>query len=144
MIDPDDRTNRTRLILVAIIVGSLMCYCLGWVVLQGAERADNAPTATQTSTLTITTSPLEVLSPTPPFIIRTATVSPTPTVSWTPSRTFTQFVPPTSTRTQTPEPPTITPTMTETELPSDTPEPPTETPSLTPETVAPIEDTPTP
>ena len=129
MIDPDDQTTRTRLILVAIIVASLICYCLGWVVLQGAERARGGLTGTETPTASLSPIMLDELSPTPPILVRTATMSPTPTPSWTASLTFTQFVPPTATPTETPEPPTATATETETFVPSETPQPPSVTPS---------------
>jgi len=120
MFSRDDRRARIRKILIIIIVATLPCYCLGFVVMQ-VGRELTKPTVPPTLTETFapppaTNTPTVV---TTVFTLPTATETPTPTVTWTPTLTFTLFIPPTRT-------PTIAPT--DTPVPTDTPAPTAGTP----------------
>lgn len=106
--------NRTRSILLMVIILSLVCYCIGFAVLQVNEVTRRVPTVTATqNTLTPTaTVTINPLTPTPLYITSTFTVSPTITLTFTPSLTFTPFIPPTST--PSPTPVIVEPTITNT------------------------------
>ena len=126
--EKQSRINRTRRILIIIILCTLPCYCLGVVSLKilSDQRVQRTLTPTPSATVTATET-----------MVPTGTASMIP--SGTPTPTFTS----TSTRTHTPVPsdtpqPTATETAvppTDTPLPSETPTiiPPTETPSIVPQ-----------
>lgn len=112
-----DRIQRTRRLLIIIIVCTLPCYCLGIVSLRAISGQRNQRTNTPTVTVTATA---------------TGTLLPTSTYSVTPSSTSTLTPTITSTATYTATNiPTDTPsaTSTVTPVPTDTPSP-TETPTI--------------
>ncbi|HNR47540.1 MAG TPA: hypothetical protein PKO03_10740 [Anaerolineaceae bacterium] len=121
-----DRRTRTRSTLVLIILATLPCYCLGFIVFQvgqALQKTPLPPTATLMAPTETLLGPTAVLTLTStPLNFPTFTVSPTPTITWTASITYTPFLPPTRTMTTTP---TLTqsPTHTATSLPSSTPTP---------------------
>ena len=126
--EKQSRIDRTRRILIIIILCTLPCYCLGVVSLKILSDQRTQRTLTPTTTLTATA---------------TETVIPTGTASLIPSGTPTPTLTSTQTRTHTPVPsdtpqPTATETAippTDTPLPSETPTvviPPTETPTIVP------------
>jgi hypothetical protein len=141
-----DRRKRIRSLLIGVIVLSLVCYCLGFFVLQVGQVV-NQPTATPTQVTATVTPPVSAIQATATQLaFPTATIAATPTITWTPSVTYTPFFPPTRTPTTTatatftpsvtasitPIPATITPIPpTHTPVPpTDTPIPPTHTPVL--------------
>jgi hypothetical protein len=104
---------QTRRNLVLLILATLPCYCLGVVLLNIGQIASRPLTPTPTATHTQRT-PRRTSTPGPsatPLIIPTATQTSTETITWTPSPTYTEFVPPTRTQTGTPTP-TETPSPT--------------------------------
>lgn len=121
------RRARTRSILIFIILATIPCYCLGFVLLQVGTNARERPaTATPTVTGTIQPSDTPAAASPSPIIFPSATISLTPTVTWTPSMTPTLFQPPTRTPSLTPTE-TMVPTATDTLVPTatwtDTPTP---------------------
>jgi len=142
MRDPDDPRARLRLILISIILGTLPCYCLGWVaVMIKPGPVTPAAIASTTAIFSLTPAfPSATLSLTP--TIMTGTPSPTWTASATdyitPTSTFTPFMPPTYTFTPSLTP-TYTPTATATLTPTYTP-----TFTLTPTFTTSPTSTPTP
>jgi len=164
---PLDRRRTTRLLLLAIIVLSLPCYCLGFVLLAYAPAGDDdvtprstsptlagaTPTPFATSTLFgFTATPTQfggVLGPTPgqlylrtntPFVFPTYAY-PTNPPSWTPPPQPTAY--PTLTRAPSITPSPTLPTTTQAPPPTETPTP-SETPSETPTDTPPILDEATP
>jgi hypothetical protein len=144
--DTMDRRRATRLLLLAIIVLTLPCYCLGFVLLAYAPA--NEPESTKIPTNVtlggITSTPFVTATPTPFALTGTPTqggapLLPTPGQLYLP--TPTPFFWPTATLTLTPPPqPTNMPTLTM--APSLTPSltlaptnPPTNTPPLPPTAV---------
>lgn len=135
-LDEQARQTRTRYLLIILILITIPCYILGFVLLR-INRSPKVPSPTPVSTqgppLQDTNTPTITLTG---YLTRTATVTPTETLI--PSETLT----PTSTITQTPSPspsPSETATETATELPD-----PTDEPIDTPEpTVEPDEPNPT-
>jgi hypothetical protein len=116
--------NRTRLILGAIIVMTIPCYCLGMILLWNSNLERAQKTATPTETQAVET--LDAIIPTLTQYSNTATITPTATVTLTFTPTITYALP--STRTPLPSPTsTQQPTDTPVPLPSltDTPLPPT-------------------
>src|SRR5512146_1833625 len=104
MLEPENPLARRRLILIAIVLATIPCYCLGGIALMlapqpGSVTPTATPTDTPTPTATGTTTPTITSSPSP-----TGTVSPTPTITLTPTVTNTPFVPPTFTFTASPTP----------------------------------------
>lgn len=115
-----DRRTRIRTILIILILVTLPCYCLGFVVLQvGRELTKPTVTPTITATNTLAPATFTPTQATTVFIPPTATQTTTPTVTWTPTMTFTQFVPPTRTVTVTPTP-SLIPTATQTPVSTNT------------------------
>lgn len=125
-LDEQSKQIRTRYLLVILILITIPCYVLGFVLLR-LNREPKPPTATPVITQGVpaqdTFTPTITLTG---YLTRTPTITPTETV--TPTETAT----PTATLTETPSPtPTETATPTETdieitvppELPTDTPEP---------------------
>ncbi len=143
-------------LLIAIIMATVPCYCLGGWALSQDFRLIPTPTATftptatytvvpPTATATATSTPTATLPPTPTEE-PSPTITPTPTATETatPTETATQTATPTATATTTPTPtltgtatatvtPTATPTGTSTATltPTNTTAPPTATPTLT-------------
>lgn len=129
-----DRRSKTRSSLLFIILATIPCYCLGFVVLRSCQPVSRQPTPSpspiQTTALPQIQSPTSTF--TQPVLIITASQTPTITQTWTPTLTLTPFS--TWTRTITP---TVTdtsqpPTHTNTPPPTDTSIPNTPTPSSTP------------
>lgn len=134
-------------LLVAIIVATIPCYCLGgWALTQDfylAPTLTPPPTATVPATWTPLPPPTETATPTPtetPTLLPTETATPTPTETPTSLPTQTATLTPTAeitatpTSTATPTPTTIaTPTGTSTSTPTATP---TSTPTATPTSTA--------
>lgn len=125
MLEPDSKASRRRLTLTLIILGTLPCYCLGFLAY--FLRPDpNAPAATPTNTLFVMpseTGTLSILTATGSLTpnILTETVSPTSTITNTPTSSLTPFLPATYTPTYTQTPsftPTSTPTPTRTFTPT--------------------------
>src|SRR5512146_914693 len=101
MFEGENPLARRRLILIAIVLATIPCYCLGGIALlfapqPGSKTAtptpSDPPTVTETSIFTSTPS----LTPT-----TTETPTETPTITSTPTETLTPFVPPTNTPTAT-------------------------------------------
>jgi len=114
MIEKQGRIQRTRKILIIIIVCTLPCYCLGIVSLRVLSTQRNQRTTTPTITLTGTTT--LTLTPT-----NTASLLPSATASLTNTPTYTATVTATLLPTDTPIPtltytmaPTVTPVLTDT------------------------------
>jgi len=136
--------DRTRVILIAIIAISLLCYLFGLLLLWGVSAGKGTATPTETATNDLTGTPLATF--TLPALSPTVTQTPTATRTFTP--TITYVIPPTSTPSRTP---TLTPsqtatsaaTATQTPAPTDTdiPDPAdtaTQTPSLSPTATTPV------
>ena len=154
-----DSRQTTRLVLLAVILLTVPCYCLGAVLLAyaptdrgrtplptdptlgGATASPGVPTYTPFLTATYTPFRLP-LQPTPPqlflptntpFFIP-ATWTPIPT--WTPFPTITTAPTLTLPPSPTSPPPTIAPTITlpptDTPVPTDVPPPPTDLPTDSP------------
>lgn len=126
--DSTDRRRTTRLLLLAIIVLTLPCYCLGFVLLAYAPASEDDSTRSSTnSTLGgMTSTPFTTPTYTPFGFTATPTraggpLLPTPGQLYLPTNT--PFVWPTPTL-------TLTPTFQPTGLPTSTPAP-TITPSPT-------------
>jgi hypothetical protein len=127
-----DARFRVRLILIGIVLATLPCYCTGLVMVQLERVQAGLPTATQSPTVTTSStasaSPTQVLTTT--ATIWTPTMTATVTV-WTPTVTAT------GTQTLTPTN-TLLPTQTATAAPTQTAMPtmvpPTFTPTLPPPT----------
>jgi hypothetical protein len=89
----EPRRNRIRMTLFWIILGTLPCYCVGFILLRANQvaRRVTTPTATQTMpVITLATTLLPVLSSTPsPIVSGTPSITPTSTMTWTPSATYT-------------------------------------------------------
>lgn len=114
----DAKKKRIRTILIAIIIATIPCYCLGLALLRIAGDASK-PTPTALPTQPPPTAVVEVATPTftevpPPTMTPLPVIVPTET--WTPTMTFTLLVPPT--RTPLPETPTPEPTLVPTDTPS--------------------------
>jgi hypothetical protein len=141
-IDPELRF-RIRFFLVAAILASLPCYCLGFTMAQLArsQETEQTPTnsgaATLTPGLTSTPTSLIQVTPTPTVPRPSPTVNPTLTQTLTPSSTPTMFSTFTPTFTI---PPPESPTATSTEPIFITP---TDNPSPTPEITLATSETPT-
>jgi len=126
--------DRTRMILLGIILLSIPCYCLGGLILWGTASAESKRTSTPTQTAT----ELGTGMVTPSYTLPAGTLTPTPTGTITPTftATITYVIPPSLTPSQTA---TLQPTETFTLEPSPTSTPqPTETATietLTPSTV---------
>jgi type VI secretion system secreted protein VgrG len=137
--DTMDRRRATRLLLLAIIVLALPCYCVGFVLLAYAPA--NEPESTKVPTNAtlggMTSTPFYTPSYTPFGLTATSTQGGSPLLP-TPGQLFlptnTPFVWPTATLTLTPPPqPTNMPSLTP--APTLTPSPtlvPTKAPTLTP------------
>ena len=128
-----EQRSLIRSILTTILTLSISCYCLGGMVLLGSQ-AVRPPLTTPTLTQSSPTSRL-LPSITWVYMTLTASMTPSTTVTLTPSGTFTPFSTPTVTQTQTssvtPIPSsTFTPSLTHTLTAS--PVPPTDTPSPLP------------
>lgn len=133
-----EQQKSVYLFLVALILLTLPCYCLGFLALQFSSTGPTRPTATPTVRMTV--SPTATASPTAIVPTPAASPSPSPTASATP--TSVPSATPTPTLTPEPSPsPTLTPTpeATPTEAPAETPTP----GLLTPAPTAPPEATPT-
>jgi hypothetical protein len=150
---PLDSRQTTRLVLLAIILLTVPCYCLGAVLLAYAP-ADKGRTAvptdptlggataspgipTYTPFLTATYTPYrQPLQPTPPQLYLPTNTPFIMPATWTPIPTWT-FIPtitpaPTLTLPPPTVAPTITPLPTDTAVPTDVPPPPpTEVPPAT-------------
>ncbi len=154
---PLDSRQTTRLVLLAIILLTVPCYCLGAVLLAYAP-ADTGKTAaptdstlggataspgipTYTPFLTATYTPYrQPLQPTPPQLYLPTNTQFVIPATWTPLPTWT-FIPtitPAPTLTVPPSPtvpptaaPTIAPLPTATAVPTDVPPPPTDVPPAT-------------
>ncbi len=131
------RTIQTSLLL--IILATLPCYCVGFVLLGVApQRAPTTPTPPGSQVATSTTSaanPTDTLFPTiatiTPIVIKTLTPTPIIVKTATPIPPTNTPIPPTATHTSVPPTATKSPTPTNTTAPSDTPTS-TSTNTLTP------------
>lgn len=128
---PEQRL-RLRLIFTVIIVATLPCYCLGWIVVRVADIQAAMPTLTPTAPPTWTWTPVFTFAPTltapasdtpaPPTELPTITPTATLFFTWTPLPTWTptDTLPPPPTETI-PPPITDTPAPTDTQSPDETP-----------------------
>lgn len=121
MLDKLKQMDRTRVILIAIIAISLLCYLFGLLLLWGASAGKGTATPTETATNELTGTPLATF--TLPALSPTVTQTPTATRTFTP--TITYVIPPTSTPSRTPtltpsQTATSAPTATQTPIPADT------------------------
>lgn len=138
MLEVESVRSRRRLILIAVTLATLPCYCLGWIAVQLAPDP-NAITSTPTITpiTASATGTLGIFTPTNSLtaIILTETASLTPTETATPTITDTPFQPATATSTFTQtatDTATFTPTFTPSVTPTFTSTPtPTSTPTIT-------------
>ena len=125
--NPEPRQRTIYGLLIAIILATVPCYCLGGWALSQDFRLIPTPTATFTPTATYT--PVPPTATPRPTSTPTATLSPTPTQepspTITPTPTSTETATPTATITETATP---TATITETATPTATTSP---TPTLT-------------
>ncbi len=119
------RNARIRSTLIVIILATLPCYCLGLIAVGGATVAADRH-AHGFEHVNQYAHGCRPDGNGTPLIFPSATATNTPTITWTPSQTFTQFVPPSRTPSYTP-----TNTLTNTPIPSSTPTETTE-PSDTP------------
>jgi hypothetical protein len=93
MLSSGTQISRARSVLIAIILGSFLCYCLGGVVLvlaNATRRVPPTPTSSRTPVSPSATRALRTQTPTitPKFFqTATQTISPTITITWTPSMT---------------------------------------------------------
>jgi len=149
MFQSDMPNTRRRMTILAVIIATIPCYCVGFIALSIAPNTRITPTPTVTlsaseiSPTVSATTAVFTTTITPTFTITstsTVTVTPTATVSFTPfppitfSPTFTNTpthtatftvtntFTPSATFTITPSP-TFTPTVTNTPTPSTTPSP---------------------
>jgi len=118
------RLDRTRMILLGIILLSIPCYCLGGLILWGTASAERKFTRTPT----LTATELGAGMVTPSYTLPADTLTPTPTATITPTftATITYVIPPSLTPSQTA---TLQPTATFTLEPSPTLQP-TETETI--------------
>ncbi|MCX6071336.1 MAG: hypothetical protein NTU91_10845, partial [Chloroflexi bacterium] len=115
---PSPRFRTLHLVLIAIIVASLPCYCAGLIAIRRAP-GEVTPTAA------ISPAPLDTATPASP----SDTPIPGPTLTPSITQTLLVFTPSTVTPTATPSPAnTLTPTYTDTPVPTLTPTP-TDTPA---------------
>ena len=131
------RRGRIQIILIALILATIPCYCAGLIILlidpqPGGSATPTAMSQTGTPSATPTTTPPTLVYFQSPTITTTGTITSTPTVSKTfaipPTMTFTVTLSPIPTST-----PTLEPSSTDTLSPTDTPVVIiTETPSPTP------------
>jgi hypothetical protein len=121
-----DGRKRIRSIIIAIILATLPCYCLGILALQFAELAHPTSTATPMNLVTLTVLSSQTLVN---ATLETPTASPTVTATSTVTITLTPFMPATFTTTPTQ---TITTTITPTLTPLPTVTATLMIPSLTP------------
>jgi hypothetical protein len=141
MLDKLKQMDRTRVILIAIIAISLLCYLFGMLLLWSATAGKGTATPTETATNGLTETPFTTF--TLPALSPTVTQTPTATRTFTP--TITYVIPLTITPTLTPSrTATTAPTATQTPVPTDTDIPVPEatftqsfTPSHTPTTPVP-------
>lgn len=134
------RQGRIRIILLAIILATIPCYCAGLIILMIDPQPAGSSTPTATLTETLLTSPTR----TPPTLVyfesptvtKTGTITQSPTASKTYAIPATNTAVPSSTPTNTPVPsdtPTLEPSLTEIPSATDTmPALPTDTPNPTP------------
>lgn len=113
--NPLRRVRILHIVLVAIILATIPCYCLGIQVIRRAPVIER-PTTTATvspSGIPVTVSATASRTPIPPYVTRTYTPVPpfftpfTPTMTFTPEPTATN----TPTPTNTPIPPTAAQTI---------------------------------
>jgi hypothetical protein len=112
--------NRIHLIMGAIILMTIPCYCLGFLLLWNIkqERVESTPSASPT--VEETKAPLITATYTVQSATATITLTPTLTATFTP--TITYVLPPTRTLSPTPAPTeTVTPSPTATEIPLPSP-----------------------
>lgn len=127
------RRGRIQVILVALILATIPCYCGGMIILMidpqpGELQTPTAVSLTGTTTAIPTKTPPTLVYFQSPTITSTGTITQTPTASKTYAlpATFTATISPIPTSTPTLEPSlTDIPTITETPLPitTDTPSP---------------------
>jgi hypothetical protein len=129
------RRGRIQIILVALILATIPCYCAGLIILMIDPQPGGLKTPTAVSlTGTTTATP----STTPPTLVyfQSPTVTSTGTITQTPTASKTYALPATFTATISPIPsstPTLEPSLTDIPTPSETPFPTTtDTPSPTP------------
>ncbi len=136
----DANSNRRRINIIAVILATIPCYCIGWLAWTVTPpKVTATPTATislvNTATPQGTPTPLNGSTNTPNWLTATFTFTPSvtlpssPTSSVTPAPSWTPFLPPTLTYTPswTPIPPSATYTSSPVP-PSNTPIPPSNTP----------------
>jgi len=113
MTETSEVRARRRLVLIAITLATIPCYCIGFVALALVPSVSQlTPTVTETYTpgLTATgTLALPTISGTPIIFTETITNTPTPTATSTSTPTLTPTFTATNTFTQTP---TLTPSIT--------------------------------
>jgi hypothetical protein len=113
------RVRILHIVLVAIILATIPCYCLGVQVIRRAPVVER-PTVTATvspSGIPITAVATASRTPIPPYVTRTYTPVPPFFTPYTPTTTFTPEPTATNTPTITLTPsPTLTPTLNPTEI----------------------------
>ena len=88
MFESETPRARRRMRILAVVLATLPCYCIGFIVW---SLAPNPETATPTPTITQTGgSPSPVVSGTP--LLVTSTISLTPTITFTPTSSLTPTV----------------------------------------------------
>jgi hypothetical protein len=108
-----------HIILVAVIVATIPCYCLGIQVIRRAPVVDRPTTTATVSPSGIPTTAVATASrtPIPPYVTRTYTPVPPFFTPYTPTTTFTPEPTATNTPTFTLTPsPTFTPTLNPTQI----------------------------
>src|SRR3990172_1924366 len=83
MFDPESPRTLLRTRILAVILATIPCYCIGFITL---SLAPDFGEGTVTATITVTdTSPTSTLSLTP--LVLTGTITPTGTITQTPTPT---------------------------------------------------------
>ena len=98
MAESEAPNARRRMTILAVIIATIPCYCIGFIILSFAPDSRVTPTPTITLTSTLTSTP--TLSPTPLIFTSTITLTPTNTSTPTPTFTFTPTLTSTSVLTQ--------------------------------------------
>ena len=134
-----DQRKNVRFLLLMVILLTIPCYCLGFVVLRLANQVEeiqqfpqdtppagsndtNAPAASATTYTVIPDAPTALINEATATVTSTATLTKTFFLTWTrtPTNTATNTLTPSNTPTETP---TKTFTPTDTPTPSETPQP---------------------
>jgi len=115
MIQDPVRRTRLRSTLIIVIVSTIPCYLLGFIILwiSSGAKGNATPTPTITAESIAPTAILSATLPQPTAKFDTPTITLTPTISVTPSITPTYFIPSST--------PSMTFTATETLFITDTP-----------------------